>query len=445
MAFPTLYFDTGGAATNSGSSDSNSPDLSGSAATVSGTTVTLDGTPDLSGLAADGSETIYLNDATNANRKIFRIVGADNGAKTVEVDVAPTGITSTSWAIGGRFLVASGSYDSVISGAFSAGWLGVFNNSPASHSGSDFIVARNGGNATDGEITIRGAAGTRPVLTVTDANQVFFGNSQNNIVVEALEFAQQGGSGAAVIGGSSAGIRYVDLKISDAGGNGFQINSDMVFACEISGVGDNGVSSATSLVINVMGSYIHDNAGDGIEFGGFRAVASRNILDSNGGRGIYLSTTSADEASFQMIDGNTIYGNGNSGVEVADAQLRVTLLNNILLDNGNAGTEYNVEWAAGDAEVTAYHDYNCFSIAGAAGGGNLSGLTANDNELTDDPLFVDAANGDFRLKAGSPARGAGFPGTFLGGPTGYLDIGAVQMQKTLANPVGLGGPVVRAA
>ena len=49
-------------------------------------------------------------------------------------------------------------------------------------------------------------------------------------------------------------------------------------------------------------------------------------------------------------------------------------------------------------------------------------------DLTSDPLLVDPANGDFRLKAGSPCKATGFPGQFLGGSLGYLDMGAVQMR-----------------
>lgn len=48
----TLYIDTGGSATNSGSSDQNAADLSGSAATVAASVVTLDGSPDLTNVDA---------------------------------------------------------------------------------------------------------------------------------------------------------------------------------------------------------------------------------------------------------------------------------------------------------------------------------------------------------------------------------------------------------
>ena len=112
----------------------------------------------------------------------------------------------------------------------------------------------------------------------------------------------------------------------------------------------------------------------------------------------------------------------------------------VWIQNGNAAGESNVEWAAGAAENVGSHGYNDFYQSG--GTTNLAGLTANSTEITTDPLFVNAAGGDFRLKAGSPARSAAFPGQFLGGGSsvGYLDMGAVQVREgspILVNSPGL--------
>ena len=62
----TLYIDTGGSATNSGSSDQNAADLSGSAATVAASVVTLDGSPDLTNVDATPGSATLAPDADKA-------------------------------------------------------------------------------------------------------------------------------------------------------------------------------------------------------------------------------------------------------------------------------------------------------------------------------------------------------------------------------------------
>lgn len=112
----TLYVDPGGSATNSGSTDQNAANLTGTAATAVGTTGHARWLAHLSGLVTSGANqsVIHLNQATNANQKIFWITAFDNGAKTVTVDVVPTGITSSAWAIGGRHVLTNASIEGAV-------------------------------------------------------------------------------------------------------------------------------------------------------------------------------------------------------------------------------------------------------------------------------------------------------------------------------------------
>lgn len=416
----TLYVDTGGSATNSGSSDQNSADLSGSAATAVTTTITLDGSPTLTGLttSGDNQSAIYLSQATNANRKIFWITAFDNTLKTVTVDLAPTGITSSAWAIGGRHVLTKAS----IEGAVRNGDIVIFNNSPASDSGTVFTIRAYS--------VIKGKTGVRPVLTCTGTSNCLADTGAGLLTkVENLELAQQGASGSACL--VSAG-RIYNVKISDAGTNGFSssIGYTNQYANEVSGVGTNGITTAGPGV--VFANYIHDNGDDGIEVTSvstpFSMYIAFNIFDTNAARGIYFSGTPASNFSHSIVLNNVIYSNGNSGLEVADIDSYVDFLNNIFMNNGDAAGEYNVEWVS-TAEPNALHYNNIFNTASAGGSGNLSNVTANSTELTTDPLFTNASGGDFSIGVNSPAKAAGYPGTFLGGPVGYLDIGAVQRKE----------------
>jgi hypothetical protein len=449
VALPTLYIDTGGHALGSGSTDTANPThdstTNGVTVSVTGTTVTFSGAIDLSAVPTDGSATIWINDATNSNAKIFKITAVDDGLDTVTVSVAPTGTIATStWGIGGRFVYDSARFE----GSLAAGWTVVINNTPAAKS-AVFFTARTFGDLTDGPITLMGKTGVRPQLS-TDTSQVIASSSSTNNrwVIKNLELMQTGGSGT-VVGATATGNRWIydNVKFSDGSGN--IINTDAngctVQGCEFTGVGSTAITTSAD-GWSVVGTYIHDVGAGGVVFSSATVdcVVSHCIIDTCGSQGISL-TSAAVTTTVRlglMVLSCTIYGCGNSGIEVADADQKVMLTNNILQDNGNAAGEFNLEFAAGNGDWNSFHAYNIFYHQGGGGGGNLSNVTANSTESTSAPQFTDAANGDFSLASGSPAIATGFPGQFLGGPLGYLDMGAVQVEASAAGaestPVAVG-------
>lgn len=112
--------------------------------------------------------------------------------------------------------------------------------------------------------------------------------------------------------------------------------------------------------------------------------------------------------------------------------------NTIVCNNIFKAEDYSVFCDMSGATYTTHSFYNNIIL-----GGGISGITASYNNLgqstqfpaTDGNLqnkdmstvFVDAANNDFHLKAGSPAIGAGFNGTdcgIYGGTHGFVDNGA---------------------
>src|SRR3972149_3391606 len=103
-----IYFETNGALTNSGSTDTAAATLSGTGdATVAGSVIQLTAGTDLSSVVTTAGETqssIYLAQATNTNQKIFWITAKDDGLDQVTVSVAPTGVTGSDWKIGGQNL-----------------------------------------------------------------------------------------------------------------------------------------------------------------------------------------------------------------------------------------------------------------------------------------------------------------------------------------------------
>ena len=421
-----IYVDTGGAATNSGSRDSNTAALSGAAATTAAAVVSLlTDNPDLSSVdATEGSATqdrIYLNDATNANIKSFRIVAKDDtaGVKTVTVHVAPTGIVSSAWAIGGRYAAPAGNGLNLLDGALLAGDVITINNSPAAAS-VDWLTARATGTSAAGFIKVKGVTGTRPVINVTNTTQVFEGGDQDLWWLENFDADQDGASGTVLVNPGAGSVVY-NVKVSDGGGVGLNINEGgvRVVASEFSATGSTGIVMAITAA-SIIGNYIHDITGSGVSanVAALTCLLLNNIIDTCSARGFLDSGAPTSPAHQMMVIGNTVYGCGDSGLEITDADRQATLMNNIFSENGNAAGEFNVEWVAGAAEFVSFHAWNVFYHSGGGGGANLSGLTVNaqvaSSEFTTDPAFTDAAGGDFSISSTSPAKAAGFPGQFLG-------------------------------
>jgi hypothetical protein len=430
-----LYVDTGGSATNSGSRDANAAALSGTAATVSGTTVTLDGSPDLSGVnvSGDNQDSIYLNQATNANQKIFWITAVDNSAKTVTVSVAPTGVTSSSWAIGGRITLAGlTGFESVLR----AGDTVNINNSQASVAGT-CITLRVAGSTSDGYVKIKGAAGVYPSLTTSTTAPCIVGNVAFQWI-EGLTVVQQGATGNAInLSGTSAdNWMILNNKITDAGEDGINgasgASGTRAVMNEISGCGRYGINCSDNIFI-ILFNYIHDCTNNGIYFN-FSTnvqVACFNIIDTCGGRGILKTGATTN---VMVILSNAIYNCDDSGMELSATTL-ASIINNILLDNGNAAGEFNFEFYT-DAMKWIYSNYNNLSIAGARGGSNYTNYTEGSGDVTGSPSFTNAPAGDFSIGSGSAAKATGFPGAFPGGlSTGYMDMGPIQRQE----PAGGGG------
>lgn len=442
----TLYVDTGGNAANSGSTDTSGATLSGTSATfISGTTVQLDAGTDLTAVVTAAGATqssINIAGATNTNRTVFWITavsGSGGATPQLTLDVAPTGMTTNTWRIGGQYVFPGTTTANVIVNALRAGDTLQFNNTPATRTTSAYVTTAVAGDATSGRINIRGKTGVRPVLEMT-GNGTAISGGHGNYAVSNLELKS---SGTFAILTTTTGWWVDNVKITGTGGSATQHgitvgNSSVVTNSEISGVGGSGISASTNGEgVFAFGNYIHGCGIDGIAVVGTapRSQIISNVISGNSGRGIYSSGATTTQNSFLGIIGNTIYGNTLAGVEIADADTVVVLRNNIVM---NTNTADIVKWAAGNADLLSSHAYNVFYSSSS---GVLNGLTANSTEFTTNPLFTNAAGGDFSISASSPAAGGGFPGTIpVAGPsTGYRDIGAIQRQVTAGGVVGVIG------
>ena len=438
----TIYVDTAGAnsalATNSGSSD-GAVTASGTAATVASTTVTLDVGTNLGTVNTSGANQTSINiaGATNSNRTIFWLVAPSpvSGctgtavACIVTVDTAPTGVTTNSWSVGGRYLWPSGSTANVVEGALRAGDTLQFNTAPATRT-AVYLTGRNSGDTTTGYINIIGKAGTspRPLLAVTGAAANIATGSQSNYHFQHLELRNTSTGNAT---GAYTNWWFDDCVFSHPSGGGTAnaiavTNSPVrVTNSEFSGwIGPAiYIPVSSSNQVYVFGSWFHDGT-EGIDDATInpnRTILS-NVFSNISANAINLTAT-GNGAGSVIINGNTFYNNG-IGLLVATANMPVYFSNNIFYNNGSTA---NVSWTAGTCDLVGIHSYNVFY---ASAGTNLTNCTANSTESTSNPLFVAAGSNNFAITNSSPAAGTGWPsaGAALLGSTstGYQDIGAIQ-------------------
>ncbi len=121
-----------------------------------------------------------------------------------------------------------------------------------------------------------------------------------------------------------------------------------------------------------------------------------NIIWGNGD-GILLSQDNSP-----TIINNTIHGNSADGIDIDSSTVLSIVTNNIVSFNKDNGIESDTAsgptLSSNDVFGNAVNDY--------------AGIDPGFFDISENPLFVDAENGDFRLRTGSPAIDAGAANLF---------------------------------
>lgn len=146
-------------------------------------------------------------------------------------------------------------------------------------------------------------------------------------------------------------------------------------------------------------------------------ILRNNVISSSGGVGILLNSSAGEVVA--RLENNTIVNCQGGGIVVygATSDDRIVATNNILSGNGYYGiTDENT------SDRNHRHVFSTFNLlwnnaVGDYGGVNIYSLEGA-GDLHGNPLFVDAANGDYSLQSTSPAINSGHPKARYNDPDG---------------------------
>lgn len=461
MALPTIKFNSATGSDTQASGAGPATAKFGTNASFAASVVTLDGSPDLSGVLADGSHVLWM--ATSTGVQFFKITAVDDGADTVTVTPAPAGTaTGRTWAIGGsrrfletassRVLFNNGSAD----GDAKGGWTVQLQSGHAETLAST-LRFYGSTDPSNGPITLEGIAGAavKPVLTFSNNGVAFNPNGATGQPIHFRGFSLRNSNGTKTASVAFAGVNTADsflVEDVDIGGSSAStsfwkacnnataaarfINCEIAYCANI-GIDGTGTGSVTVTIdscrIHHCGSHgIATAAGAGVYY------IRNNQIYANTGTGILNALTTTTDGYGAFIENNTVDGNAvginNTGTNQALSALRI--VNNLVTNNTGAGIQFT-------AAAAVINNYGCFvrnnnlygngsSYSPAASG--LYGL--DDPGL--DPRYRDRAAFDFRvgnlslLGEGWPDENLGSAGTAATAAQyrSYAQIGALQRKST---------------
>ncbi len=264
---------------------------------------------------------------------------------------------------------------------------------------------------------------------------------------------------------SSGGtLNLSNLNIRNNGGYGVSIHGsagdqdvNAIQACTISANLKGGIATVSGYKTVIEGNKLINNNVIAIGVDNQNCDITKNIIRGTGGSGISsfesgLNITRnliedctgsgiARLHAFASITGNIIRGNGGCGIDFGLSSMDIT--NNLIVNN----KQYGLRPGAGDCKVVnntiAYNKGGIYDVPDITPGSrqfvnnivvyngqdftspftasycNLgSGNLAGGHNISLDPQFVNAANGDYHLQAGSPCINAG---SNIGAPSEDLE------------------------
>jgi hypothetical protein len=431
-ALPTITFNSStGSDTQASGSGGTAVFGTGASTTAANNTVNLSAdAPDLSGVATDGSATLWVN--SSSGRKHSKITAVNDGTDVVTVqDNMANTESGRTWAIGGKraTLASTTQLGSDVYG----GWTVVLEDDQTITAA--YVLAPTA-SAADGPFILKGnSTTTRRVITQSSNTQTFSLTAAVDIALMNLQFKNSNAtktSASAFTASVTPRIRVSNCIFGDAtspmghvvartaGSPNFSF-----YDCEFKNLAVEFGGAVQNVGIKLVGCWVHNNTGDGVGASSqaySEVTLVKNIINANGDDGVACTS-----APFSIFTGNTIHGNTGDGVQTTST---AAYNNSLIFSNnitGNGGFGWNAT-ASSDERVVLFDFNNYGSGSTANTSGAYNNITAGANDLLVDPGYVNAASNNFAI--GKNVKNKAFPGItkFIGanqsGSIGYQAIGA---------------------
>ncbi len=363
--------------------------------------------PPLSGDGSIGNPWTWENAIASAAANDYVWCKADSGGDTI----SSTGNLLGSGSITSHTYIAFHAYNTtpgdVTTGDFSGDMDpgGAFYQSPLDALQNGVDVTKNG--------EIDGGGGAYNAITNQGHDNIIFRNFYfQNITLRLI--AHQS---------TPAHCQFYNCKFDNAGnGIGGACQTLSLIDCYF-GPGftsDQLVNDITQFLVN---GCVFDIGGVLTGISGGTALIDAHVLNSlfvNGARGIGFGGGPPDSFHTNII-GNTFY-NQTEIAAVCGNRCEGVAYNNIFIPAVGAS---DIGLTASIASM--YEDYNCYYAVDGALSNPFANGTIGENSIEVDPLFIDAANDDFRLKANSPCLNVALPGV----GSGFSNMGSWQRKSFL--------------
>lgn len=429
--FPIILFNSSAGSDTAASGAGPATAITGTcAASTASTTVTFNASPDLSGVAQDGSHVLWVTGIG-----FVRISTVDNTAKTCVVETALTIGAGTAFAIGGK--------RATLDNAESRRLFAATSSPTASGIGNWWTIQVEDNQSITSVITVAAAAvftirgdseSSRRTITQTANANAFNHSVANQASYQNFVFLNSNATKSVAV--SAANSAIINMRNCIAGANdGTNCPAGLFFRSSgtphFSAVNCAAILCGGTAIANQGPTYVEGcdisrcAAGISQTNNGNPLIVRDSIVCHNTGDGITCNQTGYTGIS---IENSTIDGNGGDGIELTgnSCLFGVRIAGCNITNNSGTGLKFS-----GTAPHVPTVQYNNFYGNGTAS----SGFTLDATNLTADPGYTDRTNTVRNYAVGTAMKAAGFPastatiGAGQSGTTSYVDIGAAQRQE----------------
>lgn len=425
MAFPTILVNSASGQDFYSGAGPATP-VSGSNASFSVATVTLDGSPDLSGVATDGSHVLYMQTSTGV--RFFKITAKNAGAFTVDVTPNPAGTsTGRSWAIGGKRATIGATFSLYLfdnaggAGDAMPGWT------VEMESGHSEVIAashifRRAGDATSGPITLRGTLGAsvKPLLTFSNNGICLYLGAYNQLRdfelrnTNATKTASEAVRSIGATGVSCRGLTINHATNKFWRGIVPQAAMCIIDSCKIGNTVSYAIyaSSGGSVSMQITYNEIYSIGADAINLGSdaFLGMVRGNLVHDITGIGIAVNPGNSNVVRI-VLERNTVDTCSSDGIKFVGTNIGyegLVIENNIISNNGGYGLNFATITALalnGYGVIVRNNDF----YNNTSGKYNPADIVS-ENEQTANPQFV--GGGDYSI--GTNLKELAYPTAVIG-------------------------------